>query len=616
MRSKVGLLGGFAAIVVLLSSLLAAAPAANAAAGFGQVTGAGGCLGGIEAGSGSACPATPGIFSPKALAVSPDGRNVYVVGGHSGDNVASSFGAIAILRRNPETGALSAAGCVSSDGSDGIEAETGRCASSPALLGADGVAVSPDGATVFVTAAASASVVAFARNAETGALTRLGCLQGFPRPGSPCRGADIFPQAGEVLAGSSALYIGSPVEAAISGLAAAPATSEAGAGTGAAAAAATAASPAAIFTAPGESYFVNPCIAENGLDGACTIGTAMRGAEGMVLSPGGTQLYAAARESAAIDVFTPGAAGALTESGCLKQKAPAGLCSSSSLLEKPTALAVTPDGHDLYATDSGTTGGRVDVLTRAADGSLADSSCVDQKPPEVHEEEKGEEGEEAEEKTSAPPAPPDKCAQVPGLESAIAVESNSEGTSLYVFGHNSAVTFSRDPATGRLSEVSCAASADTRCASLAALQEVSAAAASPDGRNVYVVAGDTVVALGIGAAVTSPTAAASSDGLARISVACPRAMKRACRGRLLLTRAVLARTSGHSHERRVLRSVVARSASFSIGPGRQLPVSVRIAAPARRLLLAQRHLRVEAVVDAAPLGGGSGFGRAVHVRFR
>ncbi len=71
---------------------------------------------------------------------------------------------------------------------------------------------------------------------------------------------------------------------------------------------------ASIFTTPPAStYLSNPCLAVNGLDGVCAVGTATQGLDDLALSPDGKQLYAAAPGSKAIDVFATGAGGALTE---------------------------------------------------------------------------------------------------------------------------------------------------------------------------------------------------------------------------------------------------------------------------------------------------------------
>jgi DNA-binding beta-propeller fold protein YncE len=95
------------------------------------------------------------------VAVSPNGKSVYV---------ASQFGdAVVRLNRNPSTGAIAQpagnAGCISETGA-------GPCADGHALNGASGVAISPDGANVYVSSAFSEAVVRIDRNTTSGAIAQ------------------------------------------------------------------------------------------------------------------------------------------------------------------------------------------------------------------------------------------------------------------------------------------------------------------------------------------------------------------------------------------------------------------------------------------------------------
>jgi hypothetical protein len=148
------------------------------------------------------------------------------------------------------------------------------------------------------------------------------------------------------------------------------------------------------------------------------------------------------------------------------------------------------------------------------------------------------------------------------------------------------------------------------------LEGVSGAALSPDGRQVYVAASasDAVMAFGVGAAVTTARASASRAGVARVSVACPTGLRRACIGRVGLTRALAHRSPRHGHRQmRVRRVKAGSSAEFSIAPGRHATVAVRLT-PAARRLLDHRRLRLMAVVRARPSSGGSGYGRHLSLR--
>ncbi|HMD58034.1 MAG TPA: hypothetical protein VKG82_11255 [Solirubrobacteraceae bacterium] len=619
-----------ALVAAACATAIAFAPAAAASAGFGAIKGPGGCL--LETGQagGAECGEGKGLFHPSALAVSPDGANVYVVGGISRSKVDESFGTIAILKRNPATGEISDDGCLSSDGTDGRDGASGICAASPSLLGANGVTVSPDGHTVFVTASASASVVAYTRDPATGALTRLGCLQSTLRPGSPCIGANIFEGSGAPLvsASGSTLYVASPQEGTLSAFTEPAPPGPAAASEAVASAPAPPAPPApaglaSVFGAPPGGFIRNACIAVNGYDGDCAVGVAMQGVGALTLSPDGKQLYAVAAASHAIDEFSPTAAEPLAEIGCLKQAAPKGLCSSSEVLQEPTQLAVSPDGHNVYVADGSTGAGRIDILTRnASTGSLSDAGCVDYLPPPVKEEPNEEDEEEKAERREREKAEkeksaetPDSCVRVPGLEDVQSLAVSGDGSAVYAFGSSSAVSFARDAASGALTETGCASDEDARCTAMPDLKGAQAAAVSPDGRDVYVatVNAKAVLAFGVGASVTSTAAAASRSGLAHVSVACPAHLARPCRGQVLLTRVVRMRARRGAGERRV-RVAAGRSGVFAIGAGDRALVTVRLYGSAHGALLGERRLRVTASVRAERFAGGSAFGRRLLLR--
>lgn len=362
---------------------------------------------------------------------------------------------------------------------------------------------------------------------------------------------------------------------------------------------------------------LNPCIAVNGLDGLCTVGTATDGLSALALSPDGKQLYGAAPAGRAIDVFTPDATGALSQTGCVMVDAPPGLCSSGGSLEHPFALAVSPDGTNVYAASGPTmklVGDQLDVLTRnATTGALSGSGCVVyEEPPRPKEEEDEEEAEDA----SASTAAAGGCTGAPAIRNLSVLAVSGDSSSVYAIGDGSAAIFSRNPTSGQLTEASCADSDDSRCTSLPALEGVSGAAVSPDGRQVYVAASESgaVMVFGVGAAVTTGHASATHAGAAIVSVACPASLHRACSGRLGLTR-TLTRDAGRDRRHaRVRRVKAGHSGTFSIAPGRHARVRVKLTPATRRLLHSHRKLRLMAVVHAASAGGGSGYGHRVTFR--
>src|SRR5262249_29530110 len=110
---------------------------------------------------GDDCGASPdidGLEGAHGVAVSPDNKNVYVA--------SDTDSAIVTFTRDLGTGALTAAGCF--DDPAPFAACGGN--TTPGLKAADGVAVSPDGKSVYVAAAVSKSIVRFNRDTGTGAL--------------------------------------------------------------------------------------------------------------------------------------------------------------------------------------------------------------------------------------------------------------------------------------------------------------------------------------------------------------------------------------------------------------------------------------------------------------
>ncbi len=139
-----------------------------------QLGGGAGCL--IGASTGLPCGPARGLIGPDVVAVSPNGANVYV---------GAFFGnAIITLNRDPSTGALvqpgGTTGCISSTGGDG-------CAAGLAMGSIEGLAVSPDGTSVYGGAATGNAVVTLTRNTSTGTLTQptdgTGCITNAPVTG-------------------------------------------------------------------------------------------------------------------------------------------------------------------------------------------------------------------------------------------------------------------------------------------------------------------------------------------------------------------------------------------------------------------------------------------------
>ncbi|MCW2990941.1 MAG: conserved repeat protein [Solirubrobacterales bacterium] len=154
--------GRAAAVLALGLAALAAGPAAASSIAPA------GCL--QAPGVARGCTEAIGLEGAAAAVVSPDGRNVYVAGS------VEEHGALVTFARDPATGALTEQGCLADDDRDG-------CTPSEALFGANDVAISADGATVYALGVLPGSVGVFRRDAATGALTEVQCFQeGYDSP--------------------------------------------------------------------------------------------------------------------------------------------------------------------------------------------------------------------------------------------------------------------------------------------------------------------------------------------------------------------------------------------------------------------------------------------------
>jgi DNA-binding beta-propeller fold protein YncE len=209
-------------LAILSLSLFAmaalAAPVADAAPPPGGLN-AVSCIGNPTQGPLFGCAAdSASIAGLHDIALSPDGKQLYAVGGSQGDAIP---GRLLTFARNADTGALTFAGCIgpavagctadshlgfsnalelSPDGTDLYVADYGgvvryrraadggltyaECATSsfvsgcdlaPGVAAASGVAVSPNGESVYVAGYIDDAVVAFSRNTGSGDLAWLGC---------------------------------------------------------------------------------------------------------------------------------------------------------------------------------------------------------------------------------------------------------------------------------------------------------------------------------------------------------------------------------------------------------------------------------------------------------
>ncbi len=288
----------------------------------GALTQAGGVAGCIANVATAGCLTGRALDGPDVVAVSPDGRNVYV-GAFKGN-------AIAVLARNPATGALTqpagTSGCIA-------YAPVAECAPGVALAAPEGMAISPDGKNVYVAAALSSALDVFTRNRSTGALTQLGAGAGCIvqsalagcTSGTELGGADAV----AVSPSDSDVYVTSVLSNSVTSFTRTPTTGQLVQQTG-----------------------TSACVI-NVLAVGCSLGQALSAPEGLAISPDGASLYTTAFASGAIDVLDRGAeSGALTQkprrAGCLAVGVPQS-CSLGRGLLGASSIAVSPDGRYVYS---------------------------------------------------------------------------------------------------------------------------------------------------------------------------------------------------------------------------------------------------------------------------
>lgn len=263
------------------------------------------------------------FLGSNAVAISPDGRNVYVA--------SSNSDAIAVFRRNARTGRLTqrpgAAGCVAAKGASG-------CGTARALNGPNSVAVSADGKNVYATAVVSDTVAIFRRNRSTGALTQArgasGCVANRAIPGCTAGRALDGPDVVTVSPDGDNVYVGAFFGNAV-------AVFSRAASTGA-------------LTQPSDT---TGCIVNAPTDG-CATGLALAAPEGMAISGDGNNVYVAAAVGNALAVFTRDpSTGALAQAmdgtGCVVNSPLAG-CTTGLQLAGANAVAVSSDDDNVYVT--------------------------------------------------------------------------------------------------------------------------------------------------------------------------------------------------------------------------------------------------------------------------
>ena len=283
-----------------------------------QLPGRRGCIGHEGAGP---CGSARALARPSAVAVSPDGRNVYVA--------ASASGALAVFARDRQTGALRQLagpnGCIS-------QRPGGGCAGGRALQEPVAVAVSPDGGHVYVANRRFPSAVAVLSRRNDGTLTQdsgpAGCISRGGLAGCVPARALSSPEDVVVSRDSQSVLVASSGTKAVLSLRTGPAG----------------------LTQPEGSA---GCIANAGAEG-CAMGHALQGPVELALAPDGRGLYVASSASDAVSVLrrnrrTGELSQARGKPGCLSHSGGgAGRCGVGRALDEVWGIAVSPDGRNVY----------------------------------------------------------------------------------------------------------------------------------------------------------------------------------------------------------------------------------------------------------------------------
>ena len=285
----------------------------------------------------------PDIGHPSALAVSPDGKNVYVTG--------TEKHAVVELKREEGTGLLTpmngGKACVTEEATSECEHTAAKGLNEPY-----GVTVSPDGESVYVTAVKGEAIAELSRNTETGVIEPLlghECIGGATS-GCPINTTiGMFEPIGIVVSPDGKnVYVA------------------AGAGNTEGAVVAFKREGGALEQLP----LTEGCVSEK--IAGCTTATALGGSEDLAISPDGSNLYATSGpKNALVELKRNAVTGALEQlaanNECVTTETITG-CTKVSSVGLTRGVVVSPNGQNVYAGSASEKG--VAEFSRGVEGTL------------------------------------------------------------------------------------------------------------------------------------------------------------------------------------------------------------------------------------------------------